>query len=267
MPNRDRRNYGGFPIRSEIVKQKQAAKMVAAAKADNLYLEQYACCQCSLEKLSEPILISKMGKLYNKDNLFEYLIAKSTTVTPSVKFKKLSEKMKDVQTTKDVYEVKIISKNRNFPHESSNKDLDKELEDEKKSKFPFQCEISGLEMNGHARFVFGSKSKSIVSESALKEVNSLHFSSKANNDMTGGLVTDKIHPIYEGKIEDKLMCPVTNVPFGRPILLYPSEKLHIERADKFLKKGQKKKRKQEANKGEESEACSSSSKEAKKAKN
>ena len=73
MPNRDRRNYGGFPIRSEIVKEKRGPKEVQAAKADNIYLEQYAMCQCSLEVLKEPILVSKMGKLWDRLGLILFL--------------------------------------------------------------------------------------------------------------------------------------------------------------------------------------------------
>lgn len=117
MPNKDRRNYGGFPIRSEIVKERRTEKYGESDKLDTIFIEQYALCQCSLEQLKMPILISKTGKLFNKDQLFEFFIAKANHES--------TEKLKDEINKKELEKGNDIKDQADKPSTKFNKLLDK----------------------------------------------------------------------------------------------------------------------------------------------
>lgn len=52
-----------------------------------------------------------------------------------------------------------------------------------------------------------------------------------------------LHYIYHEKYEGKILCPVTNKPFGRVIQLYPETPLEIQRAAAFAPKPKEKKKK------------------------
>merc|ERR1711934_1247777 len=95
-------------------------------------------------------------------------------------------------------------------------------------------------MNGSQRFVFGSRSKHVVSEKALKEANAKIL---PKSSMAAGDANEKLNAVYEEKYEEKLMCPITNEPFGRPVLFYPETSLEKERAAKWNSAGKSKTKK------------------------
>merc|ERR1712051_878316 len=68
---------------------------------------------------------------------------------------------------------------------------------------------------------------------------------------------DELHPMFDTKNEEQLMCPLTNKKFGRPIQCYPFTKAEKDRAKEFtpvvVKKEKKKKKKSVSEEGEKSE--------------
>jgi len=136
----------------------------------------------------------------------------------------------DIKTTKDFYELTFTPNTK------------------KESKFPFKCGVTDIECNGHGKFVFGTESKVLVSEKALKEINPNLASckDKINKNEVGDL--DKI---YDEGNEDKLVCPVTNKKFGRPILLYPITPAELTRAIQFQQATSKKRKHKKSKKNKD----------------
>ena len=99
----------------------------------------------------------------------------------------------------------------------------------KASVFPFACPITGIEMNGRYKFVFGLESKAIVSEQAVKQCNMALFPAKfQTGSKQAEMAADELHPLFDPKNEDQLMCPLTNKKFGRPIQCYNTLKIKIK---------------------------------------
>ena len=165
-----------------------------------------------------------MGKLYNKDAVLNHLIDNRNKELKPGEVDKLPE-IKSIK--KDSYEI-ILTDNTNFKREE-------ETAQEETKAFPFICSVTGYEMNGSQKFVFGSESRHVVSEKALKEANRDFFPKFSN--------PDGLHYIYQEKYEEKLLCPVTNTKFGRVIQIYPEGELEIERARSFMPKVKSKKKK------------------------
>jgi len=118
-------------------------------------------------------------------------------------------------------------------------------------------------MNGRYKFVLGLKSKHVVSEQALRECNMTLFPAKYQAGATGAsaeAVTGELHPIYTEEYEQKLMCPITNTPFGRPILLYPGGQADIKRAKDYVEATSKKRKKDKKDKSEKSNTDKTDSK-------
>jgi len=207
-----------------------------ASKFDSTFLAKYSCCQLSSKKLKDPIVVSRMGKLYNKEAVIEYLITKPKNT-----------KLEDVKTTKDFWEVEAHS-NPLFGAGDSKVKASTTARTNDNSVFPFSCKFSSLVMNGHYKFVFGMGSKQLVSEQALRECNLSIFPAKFQQASTG-LTVDQLHPMYEPKNEDQLQCPITSLKFGRPILLYPQAKADLSRAEEF-QPSPKKRKKEKKDKGE-----------------
>ena len=61
--------------------------------------------------------------------------------------------------------------------------------------------------------------------------------------MAAGDANEQLNAVYDEKYEDKLMCPITNEPFGRPVLFYPETGLEKERAAKWNSAGKSKAKK------------------------
>ena len=191
--------------------------------------------------------------------LLEYLLDK-----PSYEASVNNDQLKppaEIKSTKDYWEIKHLTDNKKFidNEQKSSKKEDqgpKKTSEATKSDFPFECSISGQEMNGQNKFVFGLQSKALVSEQALREVNIALFpktQAAGNSEIQSGA----LHPVYDEKNEKSLICPVTNSPFGRPIQLYPQTPAEIKRMQDYvpvgkLKKKKKNKEKQQNNDDEPS---------------
>lgn len=195
-------------------------------------------CQLSAVRLKKPIIASRLGKLYNKEAVIDHLIdSKNKTLKPGE-----VDKLPEIKSLKkDSYEL-ILADNTNFKREE-------ETAQEETKAFPFICTVTGYEMNGSQRFVFGTESKHVVSEKALKESNAEFFPKSNSFDPTKVL-----HYIYQEKYEEKLLCPVTNKKFGRVIQLYPETVLEIDRAAAYGPRPKEKKKKKGKRKAEDDDA-------------
>jgi len=198
-----------------------------------------------------------MGKLYNKMMVIEYLLGGSSSTINNQELKA----PKEIKSTKDFWEVKHVADNPKFQISKNNTSLDNSSgssasaagsaginsRNRDVSNFPYSCETSCLEMNGQYKFVFGLESKAIVSEQALREVNAKLF--PKNKGTSNEVISGSLHPCYDAAKEKLLICPVTNKPFGRPILLYPSSPIEMKRAEEFSVKKKSKKRKESSSDG------------------
>ena len=102
-------------------------------------------------------------------------------------------------------------------------------------------------MNGSSgKFVFGLNSKALVSEKALRECNVGLLGHKGTNQ-----ADSSNNPLYNQANEEKLMCPVKSIPFGRPIVLYPNLEEEIERAKDFVVSSAGKKKRKNKDKDKE----------------
>lgn len=202
MPTRDRKNricYAAMK-KSDLKEKGHCTKSSNAAKLDIEYVEKFTTCQCSYFKLKMPgMIISRMGKLYNKEDLFELLVDRTkhdptaTTDFQKTLTKKL-KRIKEIRTSKDFWEVADISKNPLYVDEDNSNKKNSENDNTSylkslglqtknnianidnsmistnnaNEKFPFSCGMTNYVMNGTHKFVFGLSSKTIVSEKALR---------------------------------------------------------------------------------------------------
>lgn len=241
MPN----YFGDHRLRrDDFIKPKEA---ISVSKKDSEYLVHYGHCQYSGRKLLKPIVVSRMGKLYNKMMVIEYLLGTTSQTVNNLELKPPTE----IKSTKDFWQVSHISDNPKFKQKIKTKEEKEEERSrgngsssanaDERSNFPFICETSGQEMNGQYKFVFGLESKAIVSEQALRECNAKLFP-KGKGTISNEVVSGTLHPCYDQTREKLLICPVTNKPFGRPIQLYPSSPAEIKRAEEFKFKKSKKRK-------------------------
>jgi len=216
------------------------------SKSDGQYIAEYTCCQSSSKKLKAPIVISRYGKLYNKESVIEYLVNKPK-----------NQKLEDIKSMKDFWTIEP-SPNPSYVDPDAPVIKSKSTSTTKKSSvFPFACPITGQEMNGRYKFVFGLESKKAVSEQAVKQCNMTLFPAKFQaGAKQADMAADELHPLFDAKNEDQLTCPLTNEKFGRPIQFYPFTKAEKDRAKEFapaVKVGKKKKKKSVSEDGEKSE--------------
>ena len=112
---------GSMPHRSEMVKLKKPEPVVDPKKVAK---SKATLCTISKAPLERPIVMCKLGRLYNKVEVMEKLIAKS-----------MPEEFKYIRGLKDIKTVKL----------NDNKD--------KTSKFPFSCPVTQVPYNGLKPFM------------------------------------------------------------------------------------------------------------------
>lgn len=212
---------GSIPTRRCLVKPRHHT-IIKNPHDDNV--NQYGYCQHSANKLKRPIVASRIGKLYNKDAVIEYLLDRGAGGNETADGIAMG-----INSLKDIYDVKVTDNPEfaNFNVEAS----------DSSTFFPFMCEITKAEMNGTQRFVFGTKCKTVISEKALMECNK-NLLPKIKMVRKDG----ELHSLYNPEIEDQLEDPMTSKPFGRPILLYPVTPAEIARAQDFQLSSRKRKK-------------------------
>jgi hypothetical protein len=112
-------------------------------------------CSLSQEPLSKPIVGCRLGRMYNKEKLIEYMLDKQGPVAP--------EAMSHIRSMKDVKTLNICD-NGHKP------DSFKFASWTTTPHFPFCCPIMGLEMNGVYKFSFLWNCGCLMAERAIRQL-------------------------------------------------------------------------------------------------
>lgn len=148
---------GSIPRRVELVKTKE--KTTKPDKATLLHATFFHCF-LSKELLKEPIVGDKLGNLYNKEAILEFLLDRK-------KYGREAEfACQHIKSLKDIINLQPTINLSEGPDESKNsQDCYHKME-----KSRFVCPITRLELNGRHRFVFLKSCGCLLSEKALKEI-------------------------------------------------------------------------------------------------
>ncbi|VDP16278.1 unnamed protein product [Soboliphyme baturini] len=146
---------GTIPRRDELVRTKKKPEQV---ERDVAIAAKWEYCTLSQQKLREPIVACRLGRLYNKEAVLEALLKKGSGVI---------EGAEHIQHLKDVKELKLT---RNPAYDANRIDKGGEYSDNNIA--PYICPIVGIEMNGKYRFCVIWSCGCVLSEKALKEVKS-----------------------------------------------------------------------------------------------
>ncbi|CAG8539052.1 3964_t:CDS:2 [Ambispora gerdemannii] len=146
---------GSIPKRIELVKEK---KKKVKPDQNALTIATWFFCALSKRVLREPIVACRLGKLYNKDAIIEFLLNKSAYGDGDIICSHISG-LKDLTTLK-------LTPNPAFK-ETSNANT---AHFEPGIVSPFICPITRKEMNGKSKFVYIEKCGCVFSEQGLKEV-------------------------------------------------------------------------------------------------
>ena len=222
---------GSIPTRRCLVKY---ARKVS--KKDQRFINsgKYNYCQLSRTALKKPILASRNGKLYNKDCVIEYLLDKNKDRD------KVADELDPLENLhslkKDYFQVEICE-NKNF--------ISKHTPGENfTDAFPFHCPVTHLDFNGVNPVVFSKETKQVVTLKALRDANLDILPKSCLKFETENTDEEVLHPIFDEKYENSLVCPVTSKNFGHVFLLYPQTRSEIGRAKRWRPESKKKKNKQ-----------------------
>lgn len=219
---------GSIPTRRCLVKYKPKVIKKDHREDD---ISRYGFCQLTANRLKRPIVISRLGKLYNKDAVLSFLIDHGGEDAAEDIIMKIDGFVSIKNFKKNFFDVELTDnpkyEKKNIPGTSFIND------------FQFMCPTTNLEMNGAQQFVYGSASKQMVSEKALRLANAEYMPKGKKLDK------DELHPLYSEEYEANLVCPITSLWFGHPIHVYPSTRNEIMRAHNWqpIKKKKSKKRK------------------------
>jgi len=212
---------GTIPKRDELVKTKKK-KEEKDKNADLMAKWQH--CSLSTNKLSPPIVMCELGRLYNKMSVLEYLLDKESAPN--------GEYGKHIRSLKDVVTLNLTEKSG---YAEKQPDIGGEYVDNQDARFV--CPVVGLDMNGKHKFVCIRTCGCVMSERAIKEVKSDNCH-KCNKEF------DMEDVIVINGSEDEV----------QELRLKMEERRAREKEEK------KKNRKRKANVSEESETKSSSKK-------
>lgn len=143
---------GTIPKRDELVKVKKRPE--AKDKQAEL-LFQWRCCLISQEMLQTPIVTCGLGRLYNKSAVIEALLNRSI----------LPMNAKHIRNLKDIKDLNLT------PNPEYKKNTESREHTLDNGPAPYICAITGLEMSGKFRFVCLWSCGCVMSERAIKEIN------------------------------------------------------------------------------------------------
>uniref|UniRef100_A0A914X887 Replication termination factor 2 n=1 Tax=Plectus sambesii TaxID=2011161 RepID=A0A914X887_9BILA len=184
---------GTIPKRCELVKSK---KRVERIERDLENVTKWRMCQMTQEPLRLPIVSCPLGRLFNKETLIEALITKTLGD---------NDNTKHIKSIKDVKELKLAPNpafDRNFRVDKGDAKTDYNIS-------PFICPIVGLEMNGNHRFVLNWECGCVVSEKAVKELQTTaccNCGKKCDKDVMDMVVlngTDEEVDMYRMRLEER----------------------------------------------------------------
>lgn len=148
---------GTIPKRQEIVKNKKKD----AVRDKNVDLSaRWQFCALSGLRLKRPIVACRLGRLYNKDAVIEYLLdlksSQESTTSTSV--------ASHIKSLRHVRELTLVDRSSSNTEGSSSTSSNEHLRSQ------FVCPTTGLEMNGRYKFYLLFTCGCVLSERALKQV-------------------------------------------------------------------------------------------------
>jgi len=152
---------GTIPTRGELVrlKKKPETKDKISALAS-----KWKLCLLSQQPLLMPIVACQLGRLYNKENILELLLDRSTFENTDTTYYDRSNTT-HIRSLKDVHELNLTD---NPAYKTKSSDMGYVYIDHNIS--PYICPVTGLEMSGKYRFVFLATCSCVFSERVLKEI-------------------------------------------------------------------------------------------------
>ncbi|KAJ3169312.1 hypothetical protein HK101_011496 [Irineochytrium annulatum] len=149
---------GSIPKRHELVKTRaRSPKPEKSSQID----AKWTCCAISKEPLKQPIVACRLGRLYNKDKVIEFLLNRKNFGDGDIMSSHITG-MKDVITLNLTPNPALDETSRSSAIMGSSSD--------KPRIASFVCPISMKEMNGKNRFCFIASCGCVLSEQAMKEV-------------------------------------------------------------------------------------------------
>jgi len=144
---------GTIPTRDELVKLKKKPEQ---RDKDGHRMYKWQHCAITQERLRKPVVACELGRLYNKESVIELLLNKDRTNAPA--------NTEHMEKLKDVVELQLID---NPAFDASKHAVGDGLYNDALIS-PWICPVTGLEMNGRFKFVFGFINGKVVAERALK---------------------------------------------------------------------------------------------------
>ncbi|KAI8855205.1 Rtf2 RING-finger-domain-containing protein [Chytridium lagenaria] len=150
---------GSIPKRHELVKQK--AKPQRPDKNSQVDAK-WACCSLSKDTLQKPVVGCRLGKLYNKEKVIEFLLDRKA-------FGEGEAVAGHITRASDVITLNLTP-NPALNQVEAASAIQGTTVSEKMKHAPWVCPITQKEMTGKNRFIFSSKCGCVISEQALKEI-------------------------------------------------------------------------------------------------
>jgi hypothetical protein len=145
---------GSIPKRNELVKEKQKE---ARPDQNAVLIATWFFCALSKRLLQDPVVACRLGKLYNKDAVLEYLLNKQA-------YGDGDKICSHINSLRDVKTLKVT------PNPSFKKASGSAANTEQSMTSRFICPISMKEMNGKVKFVYLDTCGCVFSEQGLKQV-------------------------------------------------------------------------------------------------
>lgn len=133
---------GSIPKRGDMVKFKAKAE---SYDKDRVNYEKWNLCALTMEPLVKPLVACRLGRLYNKESVVNFLLDKS-------RFSEITEAFSHLTSLKDVKELTIKE------NSSSNGEASR-----------FVCPVTGKEMNGKSKFFYYRGCGCVLSYQAIPE--------------------------------------------------------------------------------------------------
>lgn len=158
---------GSIPKRAELVKTKSRSGELANDQRQ-AYLDNFCYCALSKESLRAPVVICRLGRLYNKEAVLKHLLAhkmkRKGSSCEAEEPTALDRSVAHIRTSKDVRLLRLTE------NPAAREEEGKGVTGDCPRHFPFICPVTGKEMNGHFRFCFLKGCGCVFSEQALKEI-------------------------------------------------------------------------------------------------
>lgn len=150
---------GSIPKRTEMVKMKKKKASANDLSFGASLISKWTHCKLSNTKLEYPILIDRLGNLFNKQAILQHLISRKHKKAMINDLNHIQKFSKDLIHCKIRFRSDINKNNGNGSKRNSNEGI-------------FECPITGIVANGKYPFVCLTNCGCVISERAIKNIRS-----------------------------------------------------------------------------------------------